>query len=203
MAAKPKNGNPQTRQAILDALDRVLEERPLDDIGVAEILAEAGLSSRTTYYHHFGSRDEAFLALARHALSEIGQEVLTAIHDPQTRSKARPLRAAVERWMTRASRHHGLTRSMITEWPRIPELKTVYVAFLKQLSDELAAAIDQDRATGKVATVMASDRLATMLLWTAERTIYATMLGARGFSNPAATADTIVAQHLTLLYGDG
>jgi len=200
MTPTVKNGNPETRQSILDALDRLLQHHVLDDIGVSEILAEAGLSSRTTYYQHFGSRDEAFIALAQHALDEIGAEVTRVIEDPDVRSSIQ-LRAAVDGWIIRGARHRGLTRSLITEWPRIPELKAVYVAFLGALSARLATTIDDDRSAGRVVTATDSRTLATMVLWSAERSIYAAMAGAIGFADPSAIADTLVAGYLSLIYG--
>jgi AcrR family transcriptional regulator len=197
---KPKHGNPATRQAILDALDRILERHPLDAVGVAEILAEAGLSSRTTYYQHFGSRDEAFAALVENALTEIEREVKAAVDDPDVR-RSPALRDAVELWIERGSRHRGLARSMIAEWPRIPDVRQLYLAFMSRLSKRLGKAIDNDRDDGLVATTMPSDRLATMVLWSAERALYAATEGARGFEDPRAVADALVAAHLAVTYG--
>jgi AcrR family transcriptional regulator len=200
MTTKTKNGNPQTRQAILDALERALETRPLGEIGVTDILAEAGLSSRTTFYQHFGGRDEAFVALVGHALNEIADEVTTAIHDPSLR-RTPLLRKAVDRWMVRGGRHRHLARNMLLEWPRIPEFREIFVAFMTGLSTQLAAAIDEDRREGLVVTAVPGSAVASMALWSAERAMHATMVGAHGFASPAATADALVAQHLALVYG--
>jgi len=192
--------NPRTRQAILDALDRLLDVHQVGDIGVSEIMAEAGLSSRTTYYRHFASSDEAFIALAVHALEEIGQEVRATVSDPEIRCTP-ALREAVEHWMQRGRRHRGLARNMITEWPRIPGLKSVYVTFLAELTNDLADAIDHDRAARRVVTSIPSRSVAMMTLWSAERAVFAAMIGARGFASSAATADALVAQYLALVYG--
>jgi hypothetical protein len=43
--------------------------------------------------------------------------------------------------------------------------------------------------------------VATTVLWSAERSIYATMVGAQGFADPSAVADTLVAGYLSLIYG--
>jgi AcrR family transcriptional regulator len=200
MTPTVKYGNPETRQSLLDALDRLLQHHVLGDIGVSEILTEAGLSSRTTYYQHFGSRDEAFIALAQHALDEIGAEVTKVIEDPSGRSSIQ-LRAAVDGWIMRGARHRGLTRSLITEWPRIPELKKLYLASLGDLSARLATAIGEDRSAGRVVTPTDNRTLATTVLWSAERSIYAAMAGANGFADPAAVADSLVAGYLSLIYG--
>ncbi|MCV7412544.1 TetR/AcrR family transcriptional regulator [Mycobacterium florentinum] len=200
MTTKTKNGNPQTRQAILDALERTLENRPLGEIAVTDILAEAGLSSRTTFYQHFGGRDEAFVALVGRALNEIGNEVTAVIHDASVR-RTPLLRKAVDRWMVRGGRHWHLARNMLLEWPRIPEFREIFVAFMTGLSEQLAAAIDEDRRAGLVVTAAPSSTAASMALWSAERAMHATMVGAYGFASSAATADALVAQHLALVYG--
>lgn len=200
MTAKTKNGNPQTRQAILDALERTLESRPLGEISVTDILTEAGLSSRTTFYQHFGGRDDAFVALVGHALNEIENEVTPVILDPGVRRTAL-LRKAVDRWMVRGSRHRHLARNMLLEWPRIPEFREIFVAFMTGLSAQLAAAIEEDRRAGLVVTAVPSSAAASMALWSAERAMHATMVGAHGFASSAVTADALVAQHLALVYG--
>jgi TetR/AcrR family transcriptional regulator, ethionamide resistance regulator len=200
MSPRPSGASARTRQRILDALESLLEHQQLDAIGVVEILSEAGISSRTTYYRQFRSRDEAFIALVQHALDEIGAEVIATIDDEQLRCTPR-LRDAVEHWMHRGRRHRGLARNMISEWPRIPELKAVYVQFVSDLTTRLAAAIDADRAAQRVVTKLSSRSAAAITLWSAERALFASMVSARGFSDSAATADALVAQHLHFVYG--
>jgi hypothetical protein len=87
------------------------------------------------------------------------------------------------------------------QWPRIPGLKTVYVTFLADLTSCLADAIDQDRAAQRVATSMPSRSVAMMTLWSVERAVFATIIGALGFAGSAAIADALVAQYLALVYG--
>jgi hypothetical protein len=103
--------------------------------------------------------------------------------DPNVRSSIQ-LRAAVEGWIMRGARHRALTHSLITDSPRIPELEAVYVAFLGELSARVATTIDEDRGAGRVVTPANSRTLATMVPWSAERSIYATMVGAKGFADP-------------------
>jgi TetR/AcrR family transcriptional regulator, ethionamide resistance regulator len=200
MTAKTKNGNPQTRQTILDALERTLESHALDDIAVTDILAEAGLASRTTFYQHFGGRDDAFIALVSRALNEIHDEVTAAIQDPAVR-RTPQLRKAAHHWMVRGGRHRHLAVNMLLEWPRIPEFGKIFMAFMTGLAEQLATAIEEDRRAGLVVTTLPSIAAASMALWSAERAMYATMIGAHGFASSADTADALVAQHLALVYG--
>ncbi|MFC7583837.1 TetR/AcrR family transcriptional regulator [Nonomuraea antimicrobica] len=52
----------QTRATILDTATRLLYERGLDGIGVAELCAAVG-ASKETLYRHFGSKDGLVLAV--------------------------------------------------------------------------------------------------------------------------------------------
>ncbi|MFF2371603.1 TetR/AcrR family transcriptional regulator [Agromyces sp. NPDC058110] len=57
----------RTRHALADALVRLLETKPLDEIGVAELCREAGVH-RTTFYGHFDG-------VAEFALAEFSQGI--------------------------------------------------------------------------------------------------------------------------------
>lgn len=195
-----RTGNPRTRQLILDALSRLLEAKPRERVSVADILTQAGLSSRTTFYKHFASRDEAFIALADSSLREVRTIVNTVIRDPRARRSAE-LRQAVSLWMQRAARHRGLTFSVISEWPRVPELKDIYLQFMANLGDDAAHAIEEDRRAGLVHSSLPADRLAAMILWSAERAIFATLSKSEGFADAHAVADVLVAVHLGVIYG--
>jgi TetR/AcrR family transcriptional regulator, ethionamide resistance regulator len=192
--------NAASRQPILDALERLLARQPLDAISIPDILTEANLASRTSFYRTFASRDEAFMVLATHALDEIAREVETALEDRELR-RSPELRPSIDRWITRATRHPGLTRSIVSEWPRIDELKTAYLGFMARLGTTLAAAIQEDRTAGHVANPLPAQQLAALILWSVERAVYATMLGARGFGHAPTTTDVLLRTYLQTIYG--
>ena len=54
----------RTRAAILEAATRVLYERGLDGIGVAELCTRVGVS-KETLYRHFGTKDDLVDAVLR------------------------------------------------------------------------------------------------------------------------------------------
>jgi AcrR family transcriptional regulator len=199
-ATATRNGNPRTRQAILQALSRLLEREPLEAVSVAEILGEAGLSSRTTFYKQFASRDEAFIALAEDRLAETRRILEAVIEDPAVR-RSPEMRQAVTIWMARAGRHRGLVLRILAEWSRVPALRHVFLRFMADLTETAARAIEEDREGGLVVSELPSDRLAAMSLWAAERAVYATLVGAEGFTDPHAVADVLVGIHLGVIYG--
>ena len=195
-----RSSNPRTRAAILDALSRLLELEPLAAITVAEILREAGHSSRTTFYRHFESRDEAFIALFEETLGESHAIFETVFEDSAVR-RSPEMRQAVTLWMARAGRHRGLLFNILAEWPRVPRLKRLYLEFMDKLVEIAARAIEQDRKAGHVVSEQPGTHLAAMTLWSAERAVYATLVGAEGFADSHAVADVLVGTHLSVTYG--
>ena len=196
----PRSSNPRTREALLYALSRLLERKPLAAITVAEILSEAGHSSRTTFYRHFESRDEAFIALCEETLAEGRAIFETVFEDPQVR-RSSEMRQATTLWMSRADRHRGLLFNILTEWPRVPRLKDLYLEFMDELIEIVARGIEEDGKAGHVISRLPASHLAAMTLWSAERAVYATLVGAEGFADSHAVADVLVGTHLGIIYG--
>ena len=51
----------RTRDALGDALDRLMLEKPFDDITIQEVLDRAGVA-RSTFYTHFSDKDDLLLS---------------------------------------------------------------------------------------------------------------------------------------------
>lgn len=74
MSADGTRDRERTRQAVLEAAERLLAERGTR-VSVAEIAADAGVS-KSGLLHHFPSKDEMLLAVAAHGLATFKDEVL-------------------------------------------------------------------------------------------------------------------------------
>src|SRR3954451_582951 len=61
----------QVRVAVLDAVVAQLEERSVDDIAMADVAAEAGISLRTLY-RYFPDRAALLHAAGEHVYSDLG-----------------------------------------------------------------------------------------------------------------------------------
>lgn len=89
----------RTRATILEAATRVLYERGLDGVGVAELCARIGVS-KETLYRHFGTKDglvEAMLeARSERVTSWLAEAVASAGHDPADQLGA--VFDALQRW---------------------------------------------------------------------------------------------------------
>jgi Transcriptional regulator len=67
----------QTRELILDALVRLLDSRPTDEVSTRQLAEEAGVSLRTVY-RHFPDRDALLNGLADRGATVMGTRILEA-----------------------------------------------------------------------------------------------------------------------------
>lgn len=103
------------RDCIIDAAYSCLAEQHSGPVPVAAILARAGVSSRT-FYRHFGSKDELFLAMLRRQTDSLARrldriadeaagtpadqlaawltEMFALVHDPRLRSNMKVIESA-------------------------------------------------------------------------------------------------------------
>ncbi len=94
-------GREGTRERILSAARRLLEERGYQGVGVDQIARAAGVSRQAVYVHHFASKADLLLALLDHVDEE---EHVAALFVPvqEARSGAemltRLVRAMTELW---------------------------------------------------------------------------------------------------------
>ncbi len=62
---------PTTRDAILDAAERLFAERGFDGVSMREIAAEAGLRNQASLYHHFRDKRALYEAVLERGVDEI------------------------------------------------------------------------------------------------------------------------------------
>lgn len=103
----------QVRVAVLDAVVAQLEERSVDDIAMADVAAEAGISLRTLY-RYFPDRAALLHAAGEHLYRALGigheiagpDDVSASFRDAATKLSARPelSRALVQTTAGRAAR---------------------------------------------------------------------------------------------------
>ncbi|MCO4318403.1 transcriptional regulator BetI [Phyllobacterium sp. 21LDTY02-6] len=80
----PKIGmEPLRKRALIDAAIRAIGDRGSLDVTVAQIAQEAGVSAALAH-HYFGGKEQLFLATMRHLLTELGQDLRSALHQATT-----------------------------------------------------------------------------------------------------------------------
>jgi AcrR family transcriptional regulator len=72
----PRTSGPETRTRLLEAAAECFSREGYDATGVAEICTTAGLS-KGAFYHHFPSKQAAFLALLDGWLAQLDEQLLS------------------------------------------------------------------------------------------------------------------------------
>ncbi|HEU5035214.1 MAG TPA: TetR/AcrR family transcriptional regulator [Mycobacteriales bacterium] len=103
----------QVRVGVLDAVVAQLEQRPVDDIAMADVAAEAGISLRTLY-RYFPDREALLHAAGEHLYRDLGigseivgpQDISASFRDAAAKLASRPAlaRALVRTTAGRAAR---------------------------------------------------------------------------------------------------
>lgn len=145
----------QTRDRLLAATERLLEERSVLDLTVAEI-ARSARTSPATFYHYFGDVEEAVLLLAEQAAEELPR-VIELLESPwrgrRGLERAREVaHAFIEHW----DRHHAvlLVRNHAADRGD-PRFQRVRRQALAPLLDQFAHRIRDAQAQGRSAELHA------------------------------------------------
>ena len=100
----------RTRDRLLDATAKLLEERSVLDISVVEITRQVG-SSPATFYHYFKDVEEAALALALRASGEM-PDLIALVDGPWSgRAGIETARRIVEAFIDHWDAHHAALRA--------------------------------------------------------------------------------------------
>lgn len=128
-----------TREALLDSVDGLLEDRTWSKLSMGEVARRAGVS-RQTLYNEFGDREgfaEALIIREAERLLAGPERELAAHPDDPRAAVAGALRAFLE-----AAAHNRLVESMVSETDDgLLALVTTRDAITRAAADRLAAAV--------------------------------------------------------------
>jgi AcrR family transcriptional regulator len=111
----PHTGDPYRRR-LLDALAQSIVEVGYGETTVADIVRRAR-TSRRTFYEHFASKSECFVALLTDANADMIRRITAAV-DPRARWTTQ-VRQAVEAWIACAESTPGIVVSWIRDVPSL------------------------------------------------------------------------------------
>ena len=178
---------PKTYAAVLTATSELLEQVPLAELSVAQILAAAGVG-RTSFYEHFTSKEDVVVKLVRSISAEVAEEI-EPMFDRGARSVEEAFTIGLANWMRIGARYGALLVAATEEWPAVPELRRIWFRMLGSLTSRLAEMIDSDRAAGLAQPGADSEALAASLIWGTERIFHIAMSG----HHPALTRESLLA----------
>ncbi|GHO67765.1 TetR family transcriptional regulator [Ktedonobacter sp. SOSP1-52] len=102
------------RNAILDAAQRAIATKGYEQMAIADLLGELGISSGA-FYHYFDSKPALLAALVERLADEIEEHMLTIVHDsePGAIEKFQRFFATADRWKLA---HRDLVLAYIRVW---------------------------------------------------------------------------------------
>jgi len=158
---RPTQRSDHRREAILDALDRWLQQNDLDTVNIAEIAREAGVG-RSAFYFYFENKAVAVAALTERMIDET-----FAVHDdfvtgdaPPTLRIGQMLDGLIDTWQ----RHRHVFRAMLDARGASPVIREIWDGTRESFVGSIADMIRADRRAGRARDGADPDVLATLLM---------------------------------------
>ncbi len=187
-------------EAILAATERLLAERPLHELRVAEIIAAAGVS-RSSFYAHFDSKAAVIAECLRRALSEITL-AFEPVHATADDGLEAAIRASLRSWARICERHGALLLAASEEWPADRRLGEPWLAMLTDVAAGTARLVDDLRARGLAPAGADPAALSDCLTWGFERVLQVALAGgAEGLEDAGAIVEPLTQMMLGGLFG--
>jgi AcrR family transcriptional regulator len=192
--------NRRAEAAILDATARLLATKRLEELTVADVMAEADVS-RASFYLYFSSKHAAAAALMRRVVGEF--YVAASVwfdHDGDEPHEA--LRQALRDVETRWREHAPVVNTAVETWRSSPEMGDLWSGLVTAFTDAAAARIEQDRGVGMAPDGHEARALATALVWMTERCYYLATIGVEQVLLPDGAVSKVLADvWLRAVYG--
>src|SRR4051794_26273741 len=191
----------ETRDALLASAERLLEDRKIVDLTVADVLREAGVS-RASFYFYFASKHDLVIALAEQIMGEVEQAATPWLERGEL-EPAEAVRAAASGTLGVWQRHGAVLRAVAESWHVSPELGDLWGRFVQRFVDRARAQIERERAAG-VAPPDGPDAaaLGASLIWMNERAFYLWSSQAEpALADAETVVDTLTSIWLEAVYG--
>jgi AcrR family transcriptional regulator len=189
-------------QLILDALEKLLADTPLRDLGVEEI-AESARITRTRFYFYFKSKYEAYGAL----LQRTADTAFQALDIPgswfQRPPDARPrevLLASLHRGLDAWMEHRDVLREASDLWNAMPQVRSIWQGVLDGLIAATAGAIEREREAGVAPPGVDARLMAQALMWQGERLQFLIAVGAPGMMSLEQLAEVELELWMRTIY---
>lgn len=193
---RPTQRSDHRREAILDALDRWLQQTDLEAVNIAEIAREAGVG-RSAFYFYFENKAAAVAALTERMIDET-----FAVHDVFVSGSTSPadrigqmLDGLVDTWQ----RHQHVFRAMLDARGASPVIREIWDNARESFVASVADMIRVDRTAGRARDGVDATVLATLLLEFNDRLLERLSRG--GPLTPQQLRDGAVDIWLATIYG--
>lgn len=155
----------QLEAKLLPAVEDLLKQRSIHEIGLDDLLSRAGVA-KSTFYYHFRHKVDLLIQLAGRVADDVltGNGWWTSV--PTSRSE---LSARIAVTFEAYRRHALLISALLDASPSDAELRATVEATFETACSEVAAHITNGQQHGKVRTDIPADAAATwimsMMVW--------------------------------------
>ncbi|HEY2203074.1 MAG TPA: TetR/AcrR family transcriptional regulator [Pseudonocardia sp.] len=206
--ARPSRGRRGSRPsgddrelAILTTAERLLAERPLNEISIDDLARGAGIS-RPTFYFYFRSKDAVLLSLLDRVVAEADRASDEIAHGTgPMRDPAGQWRAVIAAfYRTFSSRRHvAIAAAQLAA--SNSEVREMWSAVLGGWARRTAQVIQAERDRGAAPQGIPAEQLAVALNLMNERTMFATFAGEQPGLPEGDVVDVLLHVWLTSIYG--
>ncbi|WP_167971953.1 TetR/AcrR family transcriptional regulator [Lentzea indica] len=189
-----------TSQAILDAAERLLETKSLDEIAVDELTSGAGIS-RSTFYFHYESREAVLHALSERVADDLYDSAALWLRrgsEPPADSIRRAIAGTVALW-----RAHGpVLRAAVRARDTSELVRGFWTGVARKFVESAAQQIEIERDAGIAVPGPPTARaLATALVTMNESMCHSLSLSRKSAARDREVVDTLTAVWLRAVYG--
>lgn len=158
---RPVQRSDRRRDAILDALDRWLQQSGLETVNIAEVAAQAGVS-RSAFYFYFENKAAAVAALSERILDETHAVTLALTGGPGSpRTRVDAMLAGL---FELCARHRHLFLAMLEARGQSPAVRSIWDDARESFVDDIADLIRAERSAGTAPAGADARVLAAVLL---------------------------------------
>jgi len=185
------------RATLLEATERLLAERALGELAVADILKEAEVS-RATFYFYFESKHAILAALLERIVDDLHGATLPYFERGETPPE-QALRDAHRGLLALWREHAVVMRASLENWQAVPELRDAWGAIIARFTAAAAAQIKRDREASVAQPGPDAARLAGALIAMNERCVYYAVANGDP-DDDAALVDTLTYVWMAAIY---
>lgn len=152
----------ETAAAILRGMGELLQEMPLDDVSVARICKQSGVS-RATFYFYFGNKEACFAAL----FGQVVGQIVAGFVEGMISGEPDAMRQLASSWLSMPPLERAVIQTAVHEWPRRADVRDIYL----DAASRIVSAIEAALGTTYAGDAQAQGELAASLFWTLERSV--------------------------------
>jgi AcrR family transcriptional regulator len=188
----------EREQAILATAERLLEERPLNEISVEDLAKGAGIS-RPTFYFYFPSKEAVLLTIVDRIVEEAAanrEEALAKLAEEPRAGLRQGLQASFEAFGSRRAVSLAAAELRASS----AEARELWSRVMQGWVDDVAAIIESERARGAAPPGQPARDLAIALVQMNERAQFASFAGETPSLDQERALDVLVDVWVRAIY---